>query len=119
MKTYLHIHHLDPGSEERIVISSLEKDGILSNYAIEGDTESGNSIRVYIGDFREGNIEDKILEVLSRISEETIKTLESMGLTASIRLVVLGGLSAFFSPKILSMAGAKGIDIYVFNQQNV
>jgi hypothetical protein len=29
MKTYLHIHHLDPGEEEEKVVSLLENDGIF------------------------------------------------------------------------------------------
>lgn len=119
MKAYLHIHHLDPGEEEKKVISLLEKDGLLNSYAIEGNTESGNSIRIFIDDFKHENIENKIFEVLSLISTETAGLLYEMELSINLRLVVTGGLSAFFSQKILALASSKGIGIYVFNQQNV
>ena len=119
MKLYLHIHHLDPGKEEVLVNSLLTADGIIPRFFQEGKTADGNSIAIYIGDFTEPNITTKIKEILNMLSVKTLTTIEEMFLSVSLRLHVAGGMFAFFSPEILQIASSKGIDIYVFNQQNV
>jgi hypothetical protein len=118
MKTYLHIHHLDPGEEENIVLSCLRSDGIIPNYSVEGKTSDGNSVRVYIGNFDSGNIEKQILELLEALSNETLEKFKAIDLSISLRLVVKG-ICAYFSPKILNLAGSKGVEIYVFNGNSV
>ena len=97
----------------------LEDDGLLDKFSMVGDTVDGNSIVVFIGDFSEGNINPQILEALHLISDSTLKSLAVIGLSISLRLVIDGGMAAFFNPNILSLAGSKEIDIYVFNQKNV
>ncbi len=118
MKTYLHIHHLDPGKEEDKVVSLLTSDGILPKYEIEGKTEDGNSIAVYIGNFNNGSIEKEIENILSSLSTETLKEIQKLDLNISLRLNVEGSC-AYFRPALLSLAGQKGIQIYVSNWQNV
>ena len=118
MKTYLHIHHLDPGEEEEKVVSLLKNDEILPKFRIEGKTEDGNSIAVYVGDFNNGNIEKEIEEILTSLSEETLKEINKLDLNISLRLNVEGSC-AYFRPSLLSLAGQKGVQIYVSNWQNV
>jgi hypothetical protein len=118
MKTYLHIHHLDPGKEETKIISLLKNDGILSKYNLEGKTEDGNSIQVYIGDFNNGSIEKEIEGVLSALSDETLREIKKLDLNISLRLNIEGSC-AYFRPALLSLAGQKGVQIYVSNWQNV
>ena len=114
MKTYLHIHHLDPGEEEIEVLSCLKRDGVLPKYPLEVKTEDGNSIVVYIGNFDDGNIEKNIEDILLMISDDTLQSIGRLQLNISLRLVV-GGSCAYFSPRLLTIAGKKGIQIYVSN----
>jgi len=118
MKTYLHIHHLTPGKEENKIISLLNSDGILKKYSLEGKAKDGNSIQVYIGDFNDGCIEKEIKDVLSVLSNSTLKEIEKLDLDISIRLNIEGSC-ATFSPTLLSLAGQKGVELYVSNWQNV
>jgi hypothetical protein len=119
MKLYLHIYHLDPGDEEVLINSLLTNDGVLSNFVQEGQTSDGNGIAIYIGDFSQSDIKDRTLQLLNMLSKETLATIEELFLSVSLRLVVNGGISAFFDQDVLRLATSKGIDIYVFNQQNV
>lgn len=118
MKIYLHIHHLDPGEEEQEVTAALDNDGILNNYKLEGNTRDHNSIVVYIGDFQEEKIENKICDVLNSLSSKTLDTLKRLKLDISLRVEVVGNC-AYFNPSLLTIAGKKGIQIYVSNFKNV
>ncbi len=114
MKIFLHLHHFDEGTEEDLVLSLLAADGITKHFDVVGRAKDGNSVAVSIGEFGEKNIQPKILEVLNMLSSETIYKLEAMGIDISLRLHV-EGMAAYFKPRVLQLAGEKGVQLYVFN----
>jgi len=114
MKTYLQIHHLDTGDEEREILSYLESDGILPKYNLAGSTEDSNSILVYIGDYDKGSIEIDIKQIIQSLSDKTLNVVKNRCLNISVRIEISGNC-AYFSPQLLQLIGEKGIQIYVSN----
>ncbi|MGV6850723.1 MAG: hypothetical protein ACWA5R_00920 [bacterium] len=117
MKLFLHLHHFDEGIEEDFVLSLLAADGIIPRFEVVGRAKEGNSVAVHIGEFGGNNIEPKILEVLNMLSSETIRELEAMHINVSLRLHV-EGVSAYFDPQVLRLAGEKCVQLYVFNPRS-
>ncbi len=117
MKLFLHLHHFDEGTEEDFVLSLLAADGITASFEVVGRAKEGNSVAVQIGEFGGESIQPKILEVLNMLSPETIHELEAMHINVSLRLHV-EGVSAYFDPKVLRLAGEKGVQLYVFNPRS-
>lgn len=114
MKLFLHIHHFDSGEEEDTVLSLLAADRITERFRVVGRAEEGNSVLVEIGDFEQRDIQTKIVQVLSLLSQETLHRLAEMDIDISLRLHV-EGMSAYFEPRVLTLAGEKGVQIYIFN----